>query len=295
MSIGADSANAYLADGITSELATALARVPGVRVVSRSRAAAMLKSGKSPNEVGKALNVAQQLEGTVQRDGNRLRVTARLVGVSDGVIHWSDMYDRDATDLLAVQDELARAITGAVGAAMGNDIAGASAAAPPVVTGAEGKAYDLYLRGRFQLGRRSGASLRKAVAYCEEAIDKDPSLAAAHSGLADALGLLPLYTDAAAEPALASGDAMAAQRTKARIESIPARPGTDVALARIALALGDTNGALERLERAARTRDPFFSTESATSPVFDALRSSPRYATLLRSVGLTPFRMVAGR
>ena len=459
VSIGADSGNAYLADGITNELATALARVPGVRVVSPSRAAALLKAGKSPNEVGKALNVAQQLEGTVQRDGNRLRVTARLVGVNDGVMHWSDMYERDATDLLTVQDELARAITGAVGVAIGNEAAEpvVAAAAEPT-SGAQGAAYDLYLRGRFQLGRRSAASVKKAIDYFEQAIAKDPNLAAAHSGLADALGLLPLYTDAAAEPALASalrsadraialdstlaeayasrgvlhsrtwrwaeaerdfrraialnplyapahqwlgelyvvtsrlpeatraleraaqldpaspvvvgslalaqglagrtaesitsaeravsfdstllvtrfmlgatrlyarqpaaavapleaavridptsrtalgllgyaygaaGNVAEAERTRARIESMPSVPGTDVALARIALALGDTNGALERLERAARARDPFFSTESATSPMFDSLRSSTRYAALLRSVGLTPFRLVA--
>ena len=435
--------------------------MPGVRVVSPSRAAALLKAGKSPNEVGKALNVAQQLEGTVQRDGNRLRVTARLVGVNDGVMHWSDMYERDATDLLTVQDELARAITGAVGVAIGNEAAEpVVAAASTPASGAEGKAYDLYLRGRFQLGRRSAVSVKKAIDYFEQAIEKDPTLAAAHSGLADALGLLPLYTDAAAEPALASalrsadraialdstlaeayasrgvlhgrtwrwaeaerdfrraialnplyapahqwlgelyvvtsrlpeatraleraaqldpaspvvvgslalalglagrttesvasaeravsydstllvtrfmlgaarlyarqpaaavapleaavridpisrtalgllgyayagaGNVAEAHRTRARIESMPAAPGTDVALARIALALGDTNGALDRLERAARARDPFFSTESATSPVFDSLRSSTRYAALLRSVGLVPFRMVASR
>jgi len=461
VSIGADSGNAYLADGITNELAAALARVPGVRVVSPSRAAAMLASGKSPNEVGKALNVAQQLEGTVQRDGKRLRVTARLVGVSDGVMHWSDMYERDASDMLTVQEELARAITGAVGIAIGNEVADSAPAAPVATSSvAEGKAYDLYLRGRFQLGRRGGASLKRAIDYFEQAIDKDPSLAAAHSGLADALGLVPLYTDAPAEPSLASalrsadraialdstlaeayasrgvlhgrtwrwaeaerdfrraialnptyapahqwlgelfvvtgrlpeatraleraaqldpsspvvvaslalalglsgrsaesiataeravsydstlpvtrfmlgatrlyarqpaaavapleaavqidptsrttlgllgfaygskGDTAAARRMRARIEMLPAAPGTEVALARIALSLGDINEALDRLERAARTRDPFFSTESATSPVFDALRSSTRYAALLRSVGLTPFRMVAAR
>ncbi|HET7188816.1 MAG TPA: protein kinase, partial [Gemmatimonadaceae bacterium] len=461
VSIGADSGNAYLADGITNELAAALARVPGVRVVSPSRAAAMLKSGKSPNEVGKALNVAQQLEGTVQRDGKRLRVTARLVGVSDGIMHWSDMYERDATDMLTVQEEIAREITGAVGSTIGTEVADANAAAAPTPSSdAEGKAYDLYLRGRFQLGRRSGASVKKAITYFEQAIEKDPSLAMAHSGLADALGLLPLYTDAAAEPSLASalrsadraialdstlaeayasrgvlhgrtwrwseaerdfrraialnpsyapahqwlgelfvvtgrypeatrsleraaqldpsspviagslalalglsgrsaeaiataeravsydsalivtrfmlgatrlyarqpaaavapleaavqidpssrtvlgllgfaygasGNVDAAQRMRARIESMPTVPGTDVALARIALSLGDTNEALQRLERAARARDPFFATESATSPVFDALRTSPRYAALLRSVGITPFRMVALR
>jgi serine/threonine-protein kinase len=461
VSIGADSGNAYLADGITNELAAALARVPGVRVVSPSRAAALLASGKSPNEVGKALNVAQQLEGTVQREGKRLRVTARLVGVSDGVMHWSDMYERDASDMLTVQEELARAITGAVGTAIGNEVADSAPSAPAATSSvAEGKAYDLYLRGRFQLSRRGGVSLKKAVNYFEQAIDKDPTLAAAHSGLADALGLLPLYTDAPAEPSLASalrsadraialdstlaeayasrgvlhgrtwrwneaerdfrraialnpsyapahqwlgelfvvtnrlpeatreleraaqldpsspvvigslalalglsgrsadaiataeravsydstllvtrfmlgaarlyarqpaaavppleaavqidpssrtalgllgfaygakGDTLAARRMRARIELMPPVPGTEVALARIALSLGDTNDALNRLERAARARDPFFSTESATSPVFDALRTSPRYAALLRSVGLPPFRMIALR
>ena len=91
----------------------------------------MLKSGKSPNEVGKALNVAQQLEGTVQREGKRLRVTARLVGVSDGVMHWSDMYERDATDMLTVQEEIAREITGAVGSTIGTEVADANAASAP--------------------------------------------------------------------------------------------------------------------------------------------------------------------
>jgi tetratricopeptide (TPR) repeat protein len=93
----------------------------------------------------------------------------------------------------------------------------------------------------------------------------------------------------------ASGDTAAALRMRARIGAMPHAAGAEVALARISLALGDTNDALDRLERAARARDPFFSSESATSPVFDALRTSPRYAALLRSVGLTPFRMVAAR
>jgi tetratricopeptide (TPR) repeat protein len=401
--------------------------------------------------------VSQQLEGTVQRQGKRLRVTVRLVGVSDGVMRWSDMYERNVTDLLTVQQELAQVITGAVGSAIG----GESDQPVPVVAavaGAEnGVAYDRYLRGRFALGRRSAASLRKAIGYFEEAIAKDPKLAAAYSGLADAQGLLPLYAEVPAEPALASalrsadraimldsslaeawtsrgvlhgrtwrwteaerdfrraialnaayspahqwlgelllvlgrvpeatqrleraaqldpaspvvvgslalalglsgrtpegiaaaeravsydstlavtrvllglarlyarqpaaavqpleaavqidptsrtalgllgyaygvsGDTVAARRTRSRIESTPSAPGNDVALARIALSFGDTAEALTRLERAARARDPFFATESATSPVFESLRASPRYAALLRSVGLTPFRTV---
>jgi TolB-like protein len=118
VNIGMDSANNAVADGITSELAAALGRVHGVRVVSPSRAAQLLKAGKSASEVGEALHVTMQLEGTIQRDGRRLRVTARLVEVSDGTMRWSDMYERETTDLMTVQDELSRAITLAVGEVM---------------------------------------------------------------------------------------------------------------------------------------------------------------------------------
>ena len=119
VSIGGDSANSYLAEGITNELASALSRVPGVQVVSPSRAAALLAAGRSPSDVGRELGVTRQLEGTVQREGKRLRVTARLVDVRDGTMTWSDMYERDVTDLLSVQDELTRVITVAVREAIG--------------------------------------------------------------------------------------------------------------------------------------------------------------------------------
>jgi TolB-like protein/Flp pilus assembly protein TadD len=462
VSIGSDSGNAYLADGITNELAAALGRIPNMQVVSPSRAAAMLASGHAPSDIGKALNVALQLEGTVQRVGKRLRVTARLVGVNDGVMRWSDMYERDATDLLTVQEELARAITGAVDGAMGGSSAVAAATATPKAepsSKSSGEAYDAYLRGRFQLGRRSASSIQQSIAYFRQAIAKDPELASAYSGLADAQGLLPLYANVPAEPALASalrsadraialdstlaeawasrgvlqsrswrwaeaehdfkraialngryapaqqwlgemfvvtgrfpeatralehasqldpsspvivgslgmalglsghpvealaaaqravsydstlmvtrfmlgatrlfarqpgaaiapleaavgidptsrialgmlgfayattGDSAAARRIRARIESMPSGPGTDVALARIALGSGDTTEALNRLERAAKARDPFFATEPATSPIFDALKTNARYAALLRTMGLSPV-IVASR
>jgi serine/threonine-protein kinase len=136
VSIGGDTANAYLADGITNELASALSRVPGVQVVSPSRAAALLAAGRSPSDVGRELNVTRQLEGTVQREGKRLRVTARLVDVRDGTMTWSDMYERDVTDLLSVQDELTRVITGAVREAIGARTQPADTAPPPAVASA---------------------------------------------------------------------------------------------------------------------------------------------------------------
>ncbi len=461
VSIGADSGNAYLADGITNELAAALGRIPNVQVVSPGRAAAMLASGRLPSDIGKALNVSLQLEGTVQREGKRLRVTARLVSVSDGVMKWSDMYERDATDLLTVQEELARAITDAVGGAMGSNVSLAG-----VATRADSgrhtssDAYDFYLRGRFQLSRRSAESLKSAIGYFRQAIANDPKLAPAYSGLADAQGLLPLYSNAAttstltdalksadravaldstlaeawasrgalqkrvwkwqeaerdlkravslnpryatahqwlgelylllgrnaeatrelqdaaqldpASPVIAgslgvslalqgrsaealttseravsydstlmisrfmlgatrlylhqttkaiepleaavkidptsrlalgvlgfaygtSGDSAAARRVRARIEAMPDAPGTDVALARIALALGDQGEAMTRLEKAAKAQDPFFATEPALTPIFDLLRRNPRFIALLRAVGLPVTPTIATR
>src|SRR5258705_3815345 len=205
VSIGGDSANAYLADGITNELASALSRVPGVQVVSPSRAATMLAAGRTPADVGRELGVTRQLEGTVQREGKRLRVTARLVDVQDGTMPWSDMYESDVTDLLSVQDELTRVITGAVREAIGAGAPTVVAATPPLPATASSEAYDLYLRGRFQLGRRGAASLRQAISYFEQAIGKDRDLAPAYSGLAAAQGFLPLYTGTNVERTLADG------------------------------------------------------------------------------------------
>jgi serine/threonine-protein kinase len=452
VSIGGDSANAYLADGITNELASALSRVPGVQVVSPTRAAALLAAGRSPSDVGRELGVTRQLEGTVQREGKRLRVTARLVDVRDGTMTWSDMYERDVTDLLSVQDELTRVITGAVREAIGAGTAPPPDTSPPqAVASATSAAYDLYLRGRFQLNKRGPAPLRQAITYFQQAIDKDPSLAPAYSGLATAQGLLPLHANvdagrsladglrnadkaialdsgladawvargllhgrswrwadaerdfrraiaidpknaaaheglgelltvrgrasdavaalqrasqldagspvavgslglvlvlanrtgeglttveravsydsaqvvtrlmlggarlyarrpaealAALEPAVqmdpssptalgllgyayaAAGDTGAAHRALARIEALPVGPGKDVAIARVVLALGDTAEAVDHLERAAKAKDPFFSTEFARSPIFAPLQGNARYQTLLRSIGL---------
>jgi tetratricopeptide (TPR) repeat protein len=366
---------------------------------------------------------------------------------------WSDMYERDVTDLLSVQEELTRVITGAIREAIGAQIQPSDTAPPTPTTlsASSSAAYDLYLRGRFQLNKRGSAPVRQAIAYFEQAIAKDRDLAPAYSGLAAAQGLLPLHSNVSAERSLADGlrnadraialdsnlaeawaargvlhgrswrwaeaerdlrraialdpadasahqwlgellmvrgrapeavaalqrasrldagspvlagtlglalalagrpaeaiaaaeravsydstqmitrimlggvrlyarrpaeavapletavqmdpssttalgllgyayallgETDAAHRMSVRVEALPAGPGKEVALGRIELGLGDTTEAVSHLERAARAKDPFFSTESARSPIFAPLLSNTRYQALLRSIGL---------
>ena len=95
VNIGRDSTDDYLADGLTSDLINALGRVQGLRVTSRSVAASAREKFASASEIGKALNVGRVLEGTVQRAGNRVRVTARVTNTDDDFMVWSDMFERE--------------------------------------------------------------------------------------------------------------------------------------------------------------------------------------------------------
>ena len=146
VNIGRDSLDDYLADGLTNDIINVLGRVSGVRVTSRSVATSAREKFSSAAEIGKALNVGRILEGTVQRDGTRLRVTARVTNTDDGFMVWSDMFERTLKDVFAVQDEISGAIANALGAQM---------TAVTVANRGESErgtsddvAYDLYLRGR---------------------------------------------------------------------------------------------------------------------------------------------------
>jgi len=188
VSIGADSAGAYLADGMTSELITALSRIPGLRVASRTASFGIKERGVSASEIGKALNVSMLLEGTVQRERNRLRVTARLVNTSDGFMLWSDMYEREVRDVFSVQDE----ISGAIAETLGERMASADSATQSHGT-TNRQAYDLYLRGRYNFEKRGAVSLHRALALFNDAVKEDSTYALAYAGIADVYALLPLY------------------------------------------------------------------------------------------------------
>jgi serine/threonine-protein kinase len=191
--IGRDTTDGYLAEGMTAEISAALSRLPGVRVASQTAASAARSRAASPSELGKILNVTMMFEGTVQRDGTKLRVTARLVNIADDATLWSDVFEREVKDLFAVEDEISNAIATAISPELTKSSADAVAVADRGTRDLQ--AYDLYLRGRFFFQKRGGQSLRRALEYFEQAAKTDSSFARAYTGIADVYGLLPLYTD----------------------------------------------------------------------------------------------------
>ncbi|MGH9366011.1 MAG: protein kinase domain-containing protein, partial [Thermoanaerobaculia bacterium] len=168
----------YFSDGITDELASALMKVPGLRVAARSSAFTFKGKAADAREVGAKLSVATVLEGTVRRSGSKLRVTVQLVNAADGLALWSERYEREAKDVFAVQDDITGAIVGALRLALGSGPPGGSKAGHTE----NAEAHDLYLRGRFLMFKQTEDSLRKSLDYFAQALAKDPNYAPAYAG-----------------------------------------------------------------------------------------------------------------
>ena len=220
--VGGDSTQEYLADGIADELATELGKVGGIRVASRSLTY-RYKGRRAINarQVGEALAVDYLVHGTVRQVGGKLRVSAQLTNAGDNSESWADRYERDAHDILAVPNEIARAIaTRLRGSAVSVASEGTGVTSDP-------EAYDLYLRGRFLLERR-GTGVAQAVENFERAIAKDSNFARAHAGLSLALELLPNFSDVA-ESAVRER-AIAAARRALSLDSTQAEPHTALGL-----------------------------------------------------------------
>lgn len=184
--IGGDSAQEYLADGMTDELSTALGKMRGLRVASRSLSGRYRgQRDVDVREVARALDVTHVLQGSVRRVGDKLRVNAVLTRAADGTEVWSESYDRRTDDVFAVQDDITRGVASAL------ELSGRGAGS--VVHGTKDpEAYDLYLRAQFLL-RRRGPGVRQAAELFERAIARDDSFARAHAGLAAALELFPYF------------------------------------------------------------------------------------------------------
>jgi len=189
-SLGGDTANVYFAEGIADELTTALARLPELHVAGRSSAARFKQRGASAQEIGSALNVGAVLDGTVRREGDRIRVLAQLTSTTDGHLLWGETYQREVKDVFAVQDDITRSIVGALQVRLASGESPNDSTAHGTTNAA---AYDLYLRG-LRLYRKRGIGLLQAQEYLNQAIALDSGFARAYATLASVLMVTPYYT-----------------------------------------------------------------------------------------------------
>ncbi len=180
-----DSAGDYFTDGVTEEILHALTQLPELRVAARTSAFRFRDADPDVREVGAQLGVAAVLQGSIQREGDAIRITTQLVDVRSGYQLWSGKFDRRVADLFAIEDEISRAIADTLKVSLG--LAPRAGGATPSVV-----AHDLYLRGLALLAQR-GAALRQSVADFERAIAADSTFAPAWAGLAMAQELLPAF------------------------------------------------------------------------------------------------------
>jgi TolB-like protein/tetratricopeptide (TPR) repeat protein len=196
MSPGKD--QAYFSDGVTEEILNALARVPGLRVPARTSSFSFKGRDVQVREIARQLGVDVVLEGSVRKDGNRVRITAQLIDARSDTHLWSQTFDREVADVFAVQTEIARTVTDALKVRLAE---GGAAPAPSAA------AHDLYLQGRFYWNHRSPDELRRAIQLFEDATRADSTYARAFSGLAMAYASLPITSaDAPVEATLAKAE-----------------------------------------------------------------------------------------
>jgi TolB-like protein len=197
----------YFADGLTESLITTLAKVGGLRVVPRITAMQYKGVHRPLREIARELEVDAIVEGTVLRSGDRVRITAQLIDTSKETHLWSESYDRDLRDVLALQAEVAQSI----GREIRIKITAADQARIAEVHPVEPDAYEAYLRGRYHWNRRNAEGLGKAMQYFQQAIDCDQTYAAAYSGLADCLSNLSWLCIFSPENGCAKAKELAAQ------------------------------------------------------------------------------------
>jgi adenylate cyclase len=166
----------YFCDGISEEILHALAKVDGLHVVGRTSSFSFKGKSVNAREVGKKLNVANVLEGSLRREGNRVRVTAELISASSGFHLWTETYDRKLEGMFALQDEITRAIVDALKVKL--------AVSLPVHEQRNTEAYELYLQGLYFSNKSSEEDLRRALSFFQRAVEKDPTFARAWTGIA---------------------------------------------------------------------------------------------------------------
>ena len=237
----------YFADGITEDIVAALSRIDGLRVISRTSVMAYKNSDKPIPQIASELGVTTILEGSVRRAGDRVRITAQLIDADSDEHLWTETYDREMTDIFAIQSEIASEIARALEAELSADVDARIAA----VRTRNLPAYDLYLRGREALYRamsfqdmdETRRSNNQAIDLFRQALALDPDYALAWAGLGRAFEVRKIYDG------LAWGDSSLAAAQRA-VDLDPELPEARVALAHVALQRGQMTIAHRELHRA---------------------------------------------
>ena len=170
-----DPKDEYFSDGLSEELIAALAQISGLKVIGRSSSFRFKDRKEEPKAIGQKLGVSTLLDGTVRKQGDRVRIVAALVNAADGIQLWSRTFDRQLKDIFAVQEEIARAVADSLKVTLlGSD---------PAQRGARTnvEAHNAYLQGHFHLLRRNVEDFRKAIDYYAQAIELDPNYALAYA------------------------------------------------------------------------------------------------------------------
>jgi eukaryotic-like serine/threonine-protein kinase len=229
--LGPDQGLEYFCNGLAEELLTALGKVPGLRVASRTSSLAVKQTDADIRSICRQLEVDAVLEGTVRKAGNRLRITAQLVSAEDGCHLWSEGYDREMADVFAVQEEIAQSVVDRLRITL------TETPSEPLVRRHtdSARAYHLYLKGRFYWLRRHQGGLQAALDHFQQAIEEDAGYALAHTGVADAFAIMGFYS--ILKPRIAFANATAAAERALEIDADLPEAHTSLAFAN----LGDWN------------------------------------------------------
>jgi class 3 adenylate cyclase/TolB-like protein len=281
--LSGDPAQDYFADGLTEDIISALGRFPDITVISRSAAFAYRVKPARPSVIGRELNVAYLVDGSVRKTGDRARISVELLDTARETVLWTEQYDREIKDLSTIQDEIARQIAGALSVRLSALQVARAASKPPSSL----EAYDLVLRGRDLLRRDSRAAISEARRLFERAIELDQGYASAYAGLGgvDVLAAESGYTsdpDGALTRAEANG-----RKALSNDENV----GAHILLGRIHIFRGEYDRGLDELRRAVEINpsDPEAQSGLAdallwsgdTGPAIEAMRKVARVQPVL--------------
>lgn len=199
VNMSADADNEYFSDGISEELLNVLTKISSLRVASRTSTFIYKNKNIPIPQIARELMVNHVLEGSVRKAGNRVRITAQLIDARTDKHLWSETYDRELTDIFAIQDEISNSIVAALKLVLNVDEAAAVDRAQHPTDSLE--AYQLYLQGRFKWRLRKEENIRAGIALFEKAIELDPQFARAYLAMASAWAVLPEWSNLEAKEA----------------------------------------------------------------------------------------------